>query len=65
MYRALLSRENTEWVETLHDGWNVLVGADEHTIRSALMAPLPDKPLRDLYPTGAAGKIREILRPGV
>ena len=25
-------RENTEWVETLEDGWNVLVGADADRI---------------------------------
>jgi len=29
-------RENTEWVETVHDGWNVLVGADETKILSAI-----------------------------
>nr|WP_322743876.1 UDP-N-acetylglucosamine 2-epimerase [Methanofollis aquaemaris] len=25
-------RENTEWVETIKDGWNVLVGADRERI---------------------------------
>ena len=25
-------RENTEWVETFEDGWNVLVGADADRI---------------------------------
>jgi UDP-N-acetylglucosamine 2-epimerase (non-hydrolysing) len=25
-------RENTEWVETIEDGWNVLVGADADRI---------------------------------
>jgi UDP-N-acetylglucosamine 2-epimerase (non-hydrolysing) len=25
-------RENTEWVETIEDGWNVLVGADKEAI---------------------------------
>lgn len=29
-------RENTEWVETLEDGWNVLVGADEKRIVEAV-----------------------------
>lgn len=28
-------RENTEWVETVEDGWNVLVGADYGKIINA------------------------------
>ena len=29
-------RENTEWVETVQDGWNVLVGADSESILEAV-----------------------------
>jgi len=29
-------RENTEWVETVEDGWNVLVGADYGMIVDAI-----------------------------
>jgi UDP-GlcNAc3NAcA epimerase len=58
-------RENTEWVETLHDGWNVLTGSDEHKILSALKAPIPEKPQLDLYPTGASRKIRTLLQSGI
>jgi len=29
-------RENTEWVETVEDGWNVLVGADYEEIVDAI-----------------------------
>lgn len=57
-------RENTEWIETLHDGWNILTGADDEKILSALMAPIPGKPQRNLYPAGASGKIRMLIRPG-
>jgi UDP-N-acetylglucosamine 2-epimerase (non-hydrolysing) len=31
-------RENTEWVETLIGGWNVLVGADKEKILAAILA---------------------------
>lgn len=29
-------RDNTEWVETVQDGWNVLTGADRHRISQAI-----------------------------
>jgi len=58
-------RENTEWVETLHDGWNVLVGSDEEKILTSIRAPLPALPQQPLYPRGAAIKIRKILSAGI
>jgi len=38
-------RENTEWVETLEGGWNVLVGADKGKIFEAIsnMAPMGEQ----------------------
>jgi UDP-GlcNAc3NAcA epimerase len=35
-------RENTEWVETLKDGWNVLVGADGKKIVAMARRSVPD-----------------------
>ena len=54
-------RENTEWEETLHDGWNILVGADREKMLTALNKPLPIKSHAVLFLVGASGKIRDIL----
>jgi len=35
-------REKTEWVETVEDGWNTLVGADREKILKAIMGFEPD-----------------------
>lgn len=34
-------REETEWIETVRDGWNVLVGADEEKILHAICSVRP------------------------
>jgi UDP-GlcNAc3NAcA epimerase len=57
-------RENTEWVETVEAGWNVLVGADGEKIAGAIRASRPKLLQQDLYPTGASGKIRTLLNEG-
>jgi UDP-N-acetylglucosamine 2-epimerase (non-hydrolysing) len=55
-------RENTEWMETLEGGWNVLVGADIRQIVSAILAQKPDIPQHLLlYPEGASRQIRLCL----
>jgi UDP-N-acetylglucosamine 2-epimerase len=35
-------REETEWPETLENGWNVLAGTDPESIVSAAMRPAPE-----------------------
>ncbi len=55
-------REETEWVETVEVGWNILVGADPERLRTAVreFAPPSDRPA--LYGDGhAADRITEIL----
>ena len=49
-------REETEWVETIDAGWNVLVGANEGAIVRELTRPvdLPEKP--QLYGDGDAAE---------
>jgi UDP-N-acetylglucosamine 2-epimerase (non-hydrolysing) len=45
-------RDETEWVETLEDGWNVLVGANQARISSALSSPTPSLPRNTSYGDG-------------
>lgn len=56
-------RENTEWVETLQDGWNVLVGADREKIFKAAGSFEPSEQYySDRFGRGDASKqIAEIL----
>jgi UDP-GlcNAc3NAcA epimerase len=54
-------RENTEWVETLRGGWNILVGADREKILTALNNSLPTTSHAHLFSGGASRKIRDIL----
>lgn len=55
-------REETEWAETVGDGWNVLVGNDEKKIRKAIKYFNPSGKQKSNYGSGnAAEKIMRIL----
>ena len=56
-------RDETEWVETVKSGWNVLVGADKEKILSALgQIDRPQSSHKDYYGDGnASDKIIEII----
>ncbi|ASJ10329.1 UDP-N-acetyl glucosamine 2-epimerase [Thermococcus sp. P6] len=60
-------REKTEWVETVEDGWNVLVGADEEKILNAIKEFEPDGgTYTHKFGDGKASeKIAKILNGGV
>lgn len=54
-------RENTEWVETIESGWNVLVGADKERLIKAIYKPKENLPHHDLFGKDAAKKIATYL----
>jgi UDP-GlcNAc3NAcA epimerase len=54
-------RDETEWVETLENGWNVIVGADTQKILQAVSRPVPGSQLRAFGDGHAAEKVVEIL----
>ena len=55
-------RTETEWVETVETGWNVVVGADREKIVEAVRCCKPNNPRPELYGNGrAAEKIVEGL----
>lgn len=55
-------RDETEWVETVESGWNVLAGSDEERIEEAVAKACPPSCRGDFYGDGdAAGRILRIL----
>jgi UDP-N-acetylglucosamine 2-epimerase len=56
-------REQTEWVETVRAGWNVLAGTDPERITAAVRSLRPSGAPPSLYGDGhAAERIVEVLR---
>lgn len=47
-------REETEWVETVESGWNVLVGSRSQAILEAVALPKPETPQQKLFGEGDA-----------
>lgn len=55
-------RTETEWVETVEAGWNIVVGADKEKIINAVRSFKTDTPRSKLYGDGkAAEKIVDVL----
>jgi UDP-N-acetylglucosamine 2-epimerase (non-hydrolysing) len=56
-------RENTEWVETIEDGWNVLAGANKEKIFKKVNDFEPEEKQRNVFGDGnASEKISKVLR---
>lgn len=50
-------RTETEWVETLHDDWNIIAGSDPEQIVNAVNRPLPAAPRKNAFGDGHAAEI--------
>jgi UDP-N-acetylglucosamine 2-epimerase (non-hydrolysing) len=56
-------RDRTEWVETVREGWNILVDVNVETIVEAVRKFNPEKPGRQIFGKAKASeRIAEILR---
>ncbi|WP_341537115.1 non-hydrolyzing UDP-N-acetylglucosamine 2-epimerase [Methanosarcina barkeri] len=51
---CITMRDNTEWVETVKDGWNVLVRADYEKIKNAILTFEGAEIKNDIFGTGNA-----------
>jgi UDP-GlcNAc3NAcA epimerase len=50
-------RSETEWLETLHDNWNIVTGIDLEKILSAVNAPNPSSRQKNEFGNGTAAEI--------
>lgn len=65
MVPCITLRETTEWVETVGNGWNVLVRADRERIVKAVDDFEPEGERRDVFGKGdASERIKEIIGRG-
>jgi UDP-N-acetylglucosamine 2-epimerase len=53
---CLTMRNETEWIETVNEGWNTLVGADKEKIIKAVISFSPPDRRPPLYGLGAAAE---------
>lgn len=60
--QCITLRNETEWIETLHDGWNTITGTDRIKILEAIDSPLPTTKQKSEFGDGnAAGLIMDNL----
>ena len=61
---CITMRNNTEWIETVESGWNVIVGADKKKITESILksSPIPNSSPSELFGDGkTAEKIVNLL----
>lgn len=60
---CITMRDETEWVETVENGWNCIVGANEDKIKDAILNFHPESPRKDYFGQGdAVEKMIEIIK---
>jgi UDP-GlcNAc3NAcA epimerase len=60
---CITMREETEWVETVENGWNCIVGANEEKIKDAILNFHPEALRKDYFGNGdAVEKMIEIIK---
>jgi len=55
--QCITLRTETEWIETLHDNWNIVTSSDTDRITLAVNAPSPKVPIRAEFGDGNAAKM--------
>jgi UDP-GlcNAc3NAcA epimerase len=55
--QCITLRTETEWVETLHDSWNIITGSDPESIEKAVRSELPDAPRQPGFGNGNSAEI--------
>ena len=55
-------RDNTEWVETVEEGWNILVGANSEKIKKSIKEFEAPNETKNIFGDGnAAREIKKFL----
>ena len=54
-------RQNTEWTETIKDGWNILAGTDKEKIIELAQTFMPAHSYSSIFGEGACEKIAKLL----
>ncbi|MCM0647432.1 UDP-N-acetylglucosamine 2-epimerase (non-hydrolyzing) [Clostridium swellfunianum] len=59
---CITMRDETEWVETVENGWNVIVGTNKDKILNAIISFVPEQKQKNIFGDGsAANKILDII----
>lgn len=53
---CITMRDETEWVETVENGWNIVVGTDKKKILDAITSFIPKEEQKDIFGDGKASE---------
>ncbi len=63
---CITMRDETEWVETVQNGWKTIVGTDKEKILSAIMNFVPNREQENIFGDGKAGeKILKVIKEAI